>query len=323
MGFGRNSKFKIQHSKLAAVAVAAAVLLATMAAAETVNKIVATVDGDPITIHEIRQFISSRSRGGQIPEDMQPDSPQVLDAFITEKLIQKEISDQGIVVTDADVDRYIDGIRAQNKLTMDRLKQAVEMQGMSWDTYRGQVREELLKAQLINREIRGKVNVTPEEIQRYYEKHKDEFVSTGEEVKVLHILIPLPANASEAQIEAAKEQAEQLRKKIDGPSDFANAAKVLGDDSGGDLGYLNPDSMQEELGGAVKKLKPGQVSEPILAGGGVHLVMVEEVKQGSDTPVDQFSDTIKQKLYNEAMEERYDRWLREDLRLKHYVDIRP
>src|SRR6185295_4700244 len=99
----------------------------------------------------------------------------------------KEISDQGIVVTDADIDRYIEGIRTQNKLTLERLKQAVETQGMSWDTYRAQVREEMLKAQLINREVRGNVNVPPEEIQRYYEKHKDQFVSPAEQVKVLHI----------------------------------------------------------------------------------------------------------------------------------------
>ena len=56
---------------------------------------------------------------------------------------------------------------------------------------------------------------------------------------------------------------------------------------------------------------------------GFHLVMVEEITEGSDTPVDQFSDEIKAKLYNEAIEDRYDRWLKDDLRSRHFVDIRP
>lgn len=322
-----NSKFRIRNSRFARAFLSAAAMLlfSTSARAETVNKILATVDGDPVTTHEVQKFMTERTRGAQVPEGVRPDSPQVLEAFITEKLIQKEISDQGIVVTDADVDRYIEGIRQQNKLSMEQLKQAVEMQGMTWDTYRGQVREELLKAQLINREIRGKVNVTPEEIQRYYEKHKSEFTSVaGGQVKVLHILLPLPATANQEQVKEAEQEAEKLRKKIDDPADFEKVAKELGDDSGGDLGYLDPESMQEELGAAVKKLKKGKVSEPILTSAGVHLVMVEDVKEGDDDkPVDEFSEQIKQKLYSEAMEERYDRWLREDLRQKHYVDIRP
>jgi len=61
----------------------------------------------------------------------------------------------------------------------------------------------------------------------------------------------------------------------------------------------------------------------IETGAGFHLVMVEEIKTGGDTPVDQYSEEIKQKLYNEAIEERYDRWLKDDLRQRHFVDIRP
>jgi peptidyl-prolyl cis-trans isomerase SurA len=307
------------------VIAAALVLLSTTAAsAETVGKILATIDGAPVTTWEVKQFMIERTRGQEIPGDVRPDSPQVLDAFITEKLIQKEISDQGIVVTDADVDRYVEGIRVQNKLTLERLKAAVEAQGMSWEGYRAQVREEMQKAQLINKEIRGKVNVTPEEIQRYYEAHKSEFVSQGTQVHVRHLMLPLPPGAGDDEVQAAVAKAKTLRDGIDDVDDFAQVAKdEAGDEAGGDLGYLDPDSMQDDLGDAVKKLSPGEVSEPVVISGAVHLVMVEDVKEGEDEPVDQFSEQIKQKLYSEAIEGRYERWLREDLRLRHYVDIRP
>jgi len=302
----------------------ATLLVAPPASADSVGKILATIDGAPVTTWEVKQFMVERSRGAEIPPDVRPDSPQVLDAFITEKLIQKEISDQGIVVTDADVDRYVEGIRVQNKLTLERLKAAVEAQGMTWDGYRAQVREEMQKAQLINKEIRGKVNVTPEEIRRYYEAHKSEFAPQGTQVHVRHLALPLPRAASDDEVDASVAKAKALRDQIDDVDDFAKVAKdETGDEEGGDLGYLDPNSMQEDLGDAVKKLEPGEVSEPIVSGGAVHLVMVEEIKEGSDEPVDQYSEEIKQKLYNEAIESRYERWLKEDLRLRHYVDIRP
>lgn len=304
---------------------AVALLVATPAAgADTVNRILATIDGEPVTTYEVKQFMMKRSGGMPIPPEVRPDSPQVLDIFITEKLIEREISDQGIVVTDAEVDRYIEGIRQQNKITAEQIRQAVEMQGMSWEGYRAQVREEMQKAQLLNREIRGKVNVTPEEIQRYYDAHKGEFVDGGVQVRVRHMLLPVPSTATEEQLEAAIARAAALGKSIDSVSDFAAVAeREFGDKEGGDLGYLNPDSMQEDLAAAVKDLEPGEVSPPILAPGGVHLVMVEDIKKESDEPVDQFADQIKQKLYSEALEGRSERWLREDLRLRHYVDIRP
>ncbi len=308
------------------IALLAAILLVATpaAAADTVNRILATIDGEPITTYEVKQFMMKRSGGMPIPPEVQPDSPQVLDIFITEKLIEREISDQGIVVTDAEVDRYIEGIRQQNKITAEQIRQAVEMQGMSWEGYRTQVREEMQKAQLLNREIRGKVNVTPEEIQRYYDAHKDEFVDNGIQVHVRHMLLPVPSTATEEQLEAAIARAAELGKSIDSVSDFAAVAeREFGDKEGGDLGYLNPDSMQEDLAAAVKDLEPGEVSPPILAPGGVHLVMVEDIKEESDEPVDQFAEQIKQKLYSEALEGRSERWLREDLRLRHYVDIRP
>jgi len=81
------------------VALLCAVLLPTVTRAELVTKVLATVDGEPITTFEIDTFLAQRTQGQTLPAGFRADSPQVLDAYITEKLIQKEVSDQGIVVT--------------------------------------------------------------------------------------------------------------------------------------------------------------------------------------------------------------------------------
>ena len=142
-----------------------------------VNRILALVDGDPITLYELKDFAAGDPRlergaahrpgGGARPADHQaPD-------------LEKEVEKQGIVVQDADVDRYIANIRERNKIDEEQLDAALAQQGLTRERYREQVREELQRAQLINREIRGKVSVSPEEIERYYKEHESEAVAAA------------------------------------------------------------------------------------------------------------------------------------------------
>lgn len=309
---------------LARVSLVAALLLAPSAVrAEVVNRILATVDGEPITLHEVREFLAQRLRG-PARDSAAPDPAAALDPYLTEKLIQMEVRAQGIAVRDEDVDRYIEGIQAQNQITAERLREAVEAQGLSWEAYRTQVRHELEKAQLINREIRGKVNVTPEDVGRYYEAHKEDYATPGG-MHLRHILLRLPAGASPADVAAATAQIEGLRKRIAAGEDFAALAKEYSEDaaadSGGDLGWLARGHMLDEIEAAAAALKVGEVSSPVRSAAGVHLIKLEGTRDPSHLPVGEQAEEIKQQLYNSALEERYQRWLTEDLRKRHHVEI--
>ncbi|MFI5367203.1 MAG: SurA N-terminal domain-containing protein, partial [Candidatus Binatia bacterium] len=134
-------------------------LLAVSVHAETINRIVATIDGEPITAYELKQFAERTIRGRQVNSS---DQAMLLDALITEKLVSKEVSDKGVVVRDDDIDRYIDSIKERNKIDDEQLKQALAQQGLTLESYRLQIREDIQRQQLVSREIRGKVNVTPE-----------------------------------------------------------------------------------------------------------------------------------------------------------------
>ena len=310
---------------LAAAALAAIASVSTAAHAETVDKILATIDGEPVTMYEVQQFTADQMHTpGTNPDSANLDPKAALDACITEKIIEMEISDKGIVVRDEDIDRYIEGIRAQNNISMDRLKQAVETQGMSWDGYRKRVRLELEKGQLINREIRGKVNVTPEDVQRYYEKHKDEYSTPGT-VHLRHIVLLLPKDASAQDVAKVMAKAKDLRQKIADGADFAEVAKQYSQDaaasSGGDLGFVKKGGMLDAIEKAAEKLKVGEVSQPIQTSAGIHLIKLEGVQQASSKLAADEADEIKKQLYNAALEERYQRWLTEDLRKLHHVEI--
>ena len=298
-------------------------LLALPARAELVNKILATVDGEPITTYELKKYTERTIRGRQLNESV--DQGQLLEALITDKVIEKEVSEKGIVVRDEDVDHYIESIKERNKVTDEGLQQALAAQGLTMESYRVQIREEIQKAQLMNREIRGKVNVTPEEVQRYYEAHLSEY-SKPARIRIAHIVFRLPPDASPDQVAAVTAKAEEVRKRIEKGADFAEMAKEYSDDpsgaNGGDLGWFKPGEMLESIEKAAADLKVGAVSEPVRTKVGLHLVKLEEREGASHESLDELADQIKQQLYNAALEERFQKWLTEDLRKRHHVEMR-
>lgn len=300
----------------------AAALAATPAAAVVVNRILATIDGEPVTLHELNTFAERATRGRPAV-----DSAALLEGLITDKLLQKEVSDKGIIVRDEDIDNYIAGVKERNQIDDGQLQRALSEQGLTLAGYRKQVREEVEKAQLINREIRGKVNVTPEEVERYYQAHLEEY-ATPEKMRVRHILVRVPGDAEPSRIEAAVAKADDLHRQLKRGADFAELARQASDDAataqdGGDLGWMKQGEMLEAFEQATMTLKPGQLSQPVRTDVGFHLIKLEERAGASHKPLDELAAGIKEQLYGAALEERYQKWLTEELRKRHLVEVRP
>jgi peptidyl-prolyl cis-trans isomerase SurA len=292
------------------------------ARAEVVNKILATVDGEPVTAYQLKRFTQDSIRGRQLGASL--DSKSLLDTYITDRLIQKEVSDKGIVVREEDVDRYIGTVMERNKIDEEKLTAALEAQGMTLQAYRAQIREEIERDQLINREIRGKVNVTPEEVQRYYQEHLSEY-STPEKFELAHIFFRLEENAPSDKVAAVTAKADDVYRRIKKGADFAAMAKEYSEDSsgqsGGELGWFKTGEMLESIEKAAARLKVGEVSEPVRTKVGLHIVKVEAREGAAHQKLDELNDQIKQQLYNAALEDRFEKWLTEDLRKRHHVEM--
>jgi peptidyl-prolyl cis-trans isomerase SurA len=300
--------------------VAALTVVAATVRAELVDKILATVDGEPVTIYQLKQFTHDNIRGRQLSASI--DQAGLLDALITETLIQKEVSDKGIVVRDEDIDRYIEAIKERNKIDDEKLKTALAAQGLTMEGYRAQIREEIERDQLVGREIRGKVTVTPEDVQRYYEAHLSEY-STPARVQVAHIVFRLDADAPRDKVAAATAKAQEVYERIEKGADFAEMAKQYSEDpsgaNGGDLGWFKQGELLDSLEKAAARLKVGEVSEPVRSKVGVHIIKLEAREGAAHQSLDELSDQIKQQLYKDALEERFQKWLTEDLRRRHHV----
>jgi peptidyl-prolyl cis-trans isomerase SurA len=291
--------------------------------AEVVNRIVASVDGDPITLYELNKFISDKS--SQVPNMRGISNKDALQALITEKLVEKEIVARGIRIRDEDIDHYIDRIKQQNHIDDEQLREALKQQGLDYAQYRQQIRGEIEKVQLLNKEIRAKVTISPEDVSRYYEAHKKDYERPGV-IKVRQITLRLDPDAPEPIATAVMDRMEDIRKRLVKGEDFATLAKQVSEDplaaEGGDLGELQPSKLLPEFEGPLSKMKEGEISEPIRTKMGVHLVKLEKRIAEVYQPESEVAADIKEKLYNEELDERYRRWILEDIQKHHYVEIK-
>jgi peptidyl-prolyl cis-trans isomerase SurA len=301
--------------------------------ADVINRIIATVDDEPITIYEVQ---SVRTDGNAQQKFMLPPGnaanlpdKDILEAIIMTKLIGKEVEAQGIKASDAEVDNYIERIKNQGSLSDEAMKEALAKQGLTEDAYRTQVRGEIERGTLINREIGSRVNVTPQEVERYYKEHGSGGSSTtsDEQVRVRHIFLPLSPAASSDEEKAALDQMQDIRKHAVAGEDFATLANTHsrgpGAGQGGDLGFFKKGQMTKEIDTVAFSLKAGEISQPFRNDAGVHMIKVEEHRAAGEqtSGIDpEEAEQIKRKLYNEALRERYERWFQSDLKFRHQVE---
>ncbi len=193
-------------------------LVALPANAEVVNKIVALVDGDPITAHEVRRYGEER-RAHNAPYD------QLLDAVITEKLIEKEIASRKIVAKREDVDKYVQDVMTRNKMNEEQFAKALKQQGSSVDQYRTRIKGEMERSALVGQELHGEApEITDADVQRYYDEHKEAF-ATKSAVTVSDIFFPFQQQMTQRDALRVVEQAKQVKAMADGGQSFASLAR--------------------------------------------------------------------------------------------------
>lgn len=289
-----------------------------------VNRVVATLDGEPITMIEFDAF---RIRFNENPANEAAgslDEAALLDQLLMEKIFQKQVEQQGLIASDAQVEDYLESIRSRNQLTEEQLREAVEARGLDYDGYIEQVRTDIERANLVNKEIRSRVNVTPEEVERYYQAHLQDYAhSPRVHVRLISLLVA-PA-ASRIQREVFREKSDEIHAEAVGGANFGKLAKEYSQgpsaEDGGDLGVMERGDMQGAFDEAAFALAEGEVSDVIETDTGYHILKVEEHITDSHVPLEDVQDQIREELYRAAMEERYDRWLTKDLRERHHIEI--
>lgn len=297
-----------------------------VAGAAVINRIVATVDGEPVTSYQVDAFLRANVRGADPATVSAEDRKKVLDLLINDMIVDMESSKLGVGVGNEEVNAYIEQIKKQNNLDDEKLAKALEQQGLTLETYKIQVRKEIQRSQLLARNVRSQVNVTPEEIQKFYDEHKAQF-SDADAVTVRHIFFAIPQNVDGQQAgQILGEKAKKAYGRLQGGEPFESVARSMseGPDAaqGGSLGTLKRGEMRPELEQIAFSMREGQFSQPVQSPYGLHILYVEKRHAGNAVPLETVQEQIKERLYAQAVEARFQQWVTDDLRKGHTVVIK-
>ena len=221
--------------------------------------------------------------------------------------------------------KQLDDMRKQYHLdSMEDLQKAAEAQGVSWEDFKASLRNRIISQQVIRDEVGAHINISPSEVQAYYNAHKQDF-DEPEQMRLSEILIPTANPDDATQVAAAKVKADDAEAKLKGGADFTELAKAdssgVTASNGGDLGEWKRGQLAKVLEDQTFDLKPGQFTEPIRTKQGYVILKVTEHTPGGVAPLKevepQIEDQIGMTKMNPALRD-YLTKLREDA----YIEIK-
>lgn len=298
---------------------------------EVVDRIVAVVNDDIITLSELNEamrpyeqkilasgYTSERERQMlfRVREDM-------LNQLIDQKLTDQEIARYKLNVSDNEIDQAIERIKKTNSLTDEGFRAALEREGMSMEAYRQRMKEQLLRANLLNKEVKSKIVITREDVRKYYDEHPDLYKVTQSYVLETILSRPEPSRAdiSNAVSRNALETLLPLLRSGKPFSDIVSTVQQPGLDLRQiELGEYRLDVMAPEIRDTVTRLKPGDYSEVIETDQGFQVFRVLEIRKNAGKTLEEATIEIEDKLYREILDARFNKWLQE-LRKKSVIKI--
>lgn len=297
--------------------------------AKVVEQVLVVINGEPYTLSNIKDYAKTKTEG-EFPKgdlnNIEKEDQEILEQFITEKLLAAEVKQAGINISEQEIDKYIEQVKQRNRLSDEELKTALKQEGMTLEGYRATVRSEIEKGEIINRQVIKKVNITAEDVERYYRLNGKQFAAP-EKIRLRHILLSVRKEALEDSVKEASQKASELRSRAQAGEEFSKLAQDFsqgaGASAGGDIGWISRGSLVKEIEEvAFNKLSVGEISQPIRTGLGIHLIKLEGRETARPLPLAEVEGKIKEELFAKAREERFQNWLKGDLRRKHRVDVK-
>ncbi len=244
-----------------------------------VDRIVAVVNKEAITQSELDDQVAMAERqlgrqGTPLPDHAALER-QVLERLILVKAQLQLAKETGIRVDDVQLDRAVERIAENNNLTLAAFRSALERDGVSFDKFRDEVRDQIILSRLREREVDSKIQVSDSEIDLYLAQNKDASRQRSE-YSVAQILVRLPDQASPERIEAARAKAEKARAEALAGADFAKLAASYSDGpdalKGGELGWRSEDRLPDLFAAALKDMQPNGISQVLRSPAGFHVL---------------------------------------------------
>lgn len=214
---------------------------------------------------------------------------QILERLVIEEIQMQRANRLGIQVTDEMVNNTLTDIAKRSGAAFDQLPQLLAEQGIDYRDFRDDVRRQMTMQLLRQRDVIGRINISPRELERFLARQQGA-PDRNAEYNVSHILISVPVSASPEQIEARSARANEVYEKATSGADFAQLAVTYSDSStnieGGSLGWRKGAQLPSIVSEQVAKMRPGEISSPIRTPSGFHIFKLNEMRGGVQQAVE-------------------------------------
>ncbi|MBT8353224.1 MAG: SurA N-terminal domain-containing protein, partial [Desulfofustis sp.] len=303
--------------------------LFTIANGEVVDRVVAEVNNEVITLSEIEE--EGKGQFKQIALEVAPENrfnaieqlrKDILRSMIDQKLIRQEAAEQGIIVTSEEIDGMVEQTLLANNISKEQLLAELEANGIDEDSFRSNLESQIYQTKLLNRDVRSRIVITEEAILDFYDTSYTKHIPEGG-YYLLQIGISWgetqgenfdPAELEERKL-SALQRAERVHKLAQSGSDFKELARKFSDlpsaAEGGDIGVFEEEEMASYMREAVISLSPGQVSAIIETPVGYQFFKLLSSKQGgivTIAPYSEVKEEIREKLYDQELRKEFKEW---------------
>ncbi|PWB50624.1 MAG: molecular chaperone SurA [Nitrosomonadales bacterium] len=255
------------------------------------DRIVAVVNSDVVTQLELNERLRMVTQ--QLQKQGTPLPPrEVLEKQLLERVIMDRVQLQfaqetGVKVDDAQLDKTLQRIAQENKLSPEQFRAALEKDGVDFSKFREDIRKEIIMARLREREVDNRISVSDGEVENYLSS-RSEALGGGNEFNLAHILIRVPEQASPEQLQKYKARAQQALDEVRAGKDFRQVAAGYSDAAdalqGGVLGWRPAGQLPALFVEALEALKTGETSPVLRSPNGFHILKLLD-KRGKDAPL--------------------------------------
>lgn len=322
---------KKQVLSMIELALLATLVPAPSRAEQVFEEIVARVNNDIITKSDyersrelIRRELQKNLKGAELEKAVAQQERDLLKTMIEDQLLVQKAADLSLSA-DTEVIKYLDRIRReQNIPDMETLEKMMVQQGIDPVEFKTNIKNHSLKQQVLGREVYSRLQISTEEISKYYEAHKQEF-DRPEEVRIREILISTEGKPP-AEIPALEKKAQEVLQKAKSGEKFDELAIKYSDGStakeGGDLGFFPRGRMVKEIEDAAFKLRRGQVSDIIKTRYGFVIIKVEEKHEAGIQKMEVVMNDIRDQIFATKAQPAVQEYLVK-LRKQSFIQVQP
>jgi peptidyl-prolyl cis-trans isomerase SurA len=272
------------------------------AGGELLEGVAAVVDEGVVLKSELSERLAlvlenlERQQAEAPPEQRRPLPPvSIIEQQVLDQLILREIQLQraervGITVSDDMLNEALSRVAQNLGYAIEELPTVLAAQNVDYTMYREDSRRDLLVEQLEQRDVISRIAITPRELEQCL-VNSDETASDAFDYNISHILIGVPANATQQDIETARTRINEIHDRLEAGEDFGRLAVATSHAQtaleGGSLGWRKGAQLPTLFSDLVIRMKPGEFSEPIQSSGGFQIVKLNDMRGAERMMVDQ------------------------------------